>query len=94
MPRSLLRGSLLLLILLKISFSSPQKGFVKTAVDCDDLPCGFAQAVSQQEKDRLGLVAGGDRALGQGAIGVELRELGGEAVRRFIVLVGDVVLRE
>src|SRR5687767_6667958 len=61
-----------------------QKGFVQAAVDGDYLAGGFAEALAHEEKERFRLIGRRDRRFRQGAIGVELGELGGESFARFV----------
>src|SRR6266508_634692 len=71
-----------------------QESVAQTAVHRDDVAGGLAQAIGDEEKERLGLVGRSDGALGQCPVSVEFGETRRECLGRFTLGVRDAVFGE
>src|SRR5690348_18451475 len=74
--------------------TSAQKRLMQAAVHGHNLAGGFAQTLGDQQEIRFRLVGWRDGRFGQGAVGIELRELLHERFRRLVVFVGNVVFSQ
>src|SRR5207245_11665179 len=69
-----------------------QEPVPQAAVDGDDVARRLRQPPGDEQEDGLRLVLGLDRNLDEGALGVEVRQLLAQALRRLVLAVTDLIL--
>src|SRR5207245_6998715 len=71
-----------------------QEPVLQAAVDGDDVARRLRKPPGDEQEDGLRLVLGLDRSLDEGALGIEVRELLAQALRRLVLAVRDRILHE